>query len=1339
MTRIDRIVSVASLPLFPLLFLSAGAVSGGEESAVPRPPAADPDPNPDRDPDPEVASVSLESLLREMVDRDRLARYPTGTRAFTAAQASSHDRRSVSEEEEGWFANNDWSHFLRVETVEGRREWVMMDEEGPGCITRIWMGGSPPYGRLRVYIDGAEEPSIEGGVDEIIGGTKLVGPPLSAIRARGRNLYLPVPYARRCKVTYDGENFWETRNRGIRTWYIIQHRRYLDPRTRVRSFSPEGLEAARPLLREIGRTLLRPEEAIGEVSVRRSTRATLGPSGSLQAEVAADAGGALAIRKLAASVRGADTAEALRDTILRIDVDGEETVSAPVGHFFGSGEGLHPYRGWFREVRDDGRMLCYWVMPLRERARVRLQYRGDATVQAELEVAAGPFGLDERSMRFRAGHRRERIRVEARRGRDWRFATLEGQGVLVGDTLSIHNGARTWWGEGDEKIRVDGEAFPSFFGTGTEDYYGYSYGDAAFFEAPFHAQPTGAGNGSVGWTTNTRSRSLDAIPFRESLRFDMEVWHWGTCEMEYAATTFWYERPSAATSGSSPAKGHLRISGIYPHLATHNQPEEEADRPRHGEAGIGAIVPWAGKLWYITYPQHKTTGSNDKLYEVDESLRRTVRPESVGGTHACRMIHRESNQLIIGPYFIDARGKVRSPDLRQLRGRMTAVMRHLREPARLVYFFDMEGAIYEVDVHTLEVKRLFVKPVPGWHGKGGYTAQGRVVIANNGEHGNDRMYEHVLVGGEARGEEAGVLAEWDGETWRIVERKQFLDVTGPGGLLGSRTDTSPLWAFGWDKRSVILKLLDGGEWHTFRLPKASHTFDPVHGWFTEWPRIREIAPERPMMCAHGTLFDFPIAFRARYTGGIRPISTHLRYIPDFTHWRGEVLLGADDSSMMGNPMCGQAQSNIWFGKREELERFGPRAGHGAVWVGDSVRPGDVSEPFLLAGYAQRTAHFAVNAAQPVRFDLEVDAHGRGDWKPFRSVRVGGYAHLVIPADLTAEWVRVRSEAECVATVYFHYLTPRRARGGEEEIFSGLADASRPIGYAGGRIRPAAHNRSLQWLRRTVDASGRLGPEEYIEVELEGTTRLRFDRDAPDRSDEVRRVARMSRDFEVDAASVIVTDREGRRWRLPKGLAAFDDPLPTGGPRGIREVVSERHLAQIHGTFYEIPRTGTSVAPSFREMKPVASHDRVVDDFCTWRGLLVIAGARTGAAGDGHVFAGDDGQGLWFGAVDDLWKLGKPVGDGGPWKETEVRAGEPSDPYLVTGYDRKSVRLAHDEDRAVTFTIEIDMDHRYYRRYAEIEVEPGDGTLHRFPEGFHAHWVRLRTGADCRATAWFEYR
>src|SRR5690606_34912140 len=111
------------------------------------------------------------------------------------------------------------------------------------------------------------------------------------------------------------------------------------------------------------------------------------------------------------------------------------------------------------------------------------------------------------------------------------------------------------------------------------------------------------------------------------------------------------------------------------------------------EIGIGAVVPWAGKLWMITYSPHCPEGSSDKLYAVDDALQMEIRPESVGGTPAGRMIHRESGQLIIGPYLIDGGGKVRVIHPSKMPGRLTAVARHLKDPANWVYFYDMEGAL----------------------------------------------------------------------------------------------------------------------------------------------------------------------------------------------------------------------------------------------------------------------------------------------------------------------------------------------------------------------------------------------------------------------------------------------------------------------------------------------------------------------------------------------------------------------------------------------------------------------------------------------------------------------
>lgn len=193
------------------------------------------------------------------------------------------------------------------------------------------------------------------------------------------------------------------------------------------------------------------------------------------------------------------------------------------------------------------------------------------------------------------------------------------------------------------------------------------------------------------------------------------------------------------------------ISGVNPELHTFN---------REGECGTGAVVPWAGSLWHLSYAPHMPKGSTDLLYEVKPDFSRVIHTESIGGTPANRMIHRESNQLFIGPYAIDAQGKVRvMPPLlpdgsTNLYGRLTATARHLTDPAHKVYMATMEEGFYEVDVDTLKVTELFRDGniqgksgygshagdlLPGYHGKGAYSGQGRLVYANNGEYSKDAM------------------------------------------------------------------------------------------------------------------------------------------------------------------------------------------------------------------------------------------------------------------------------------------------------------------------------------------------------------------------------------------------------------------------------------------------------------------------------------------------------------------------------------------------------------------------------------------------------------------------
>jgi hypothetical protein len=133
------------------------------------------------------------------------------------------------------------------------------------------------------------------------------------------------------------------------------------------------------------------------------------------------------------------------------------------------------------------------------------------------------------------------------------------------------------------------------------------------------------------------------------------------------------------------------------------------------------------------------------------------------------------------------------------------------------------------------------------------------------------------------------------------------------------------------------------------------------------------------------------------------------------------------------------------------------------------------------------------------------------------------------------------------------------------------------------------------------------------------------------------------------------------------------------------------------------------------------------------------GVKAGTPAANNVFVSADGQqALWAGGIDDLWQLGKPVGQGGPWKDSAVQAGVASDPYLMNGYDRKSLTLKADRDCTVTVEVDFDLQSGF-QKYKTFALKAGVELAYEFPDGFAAHWVRFTADQDCTATAWLDYK
>ena len=796
-------------------------------------------------------------------------------------------------------------------------------------------------------------------------------------------------------------------------------------------------------------------------------------------------------------------------------------------------------------------------------------------------------------------------------------------------------------------------------------------------------------------------------------------------------------------------------SGIYPELAYFNN---------EGECGTGAVVPWADRLWVITYGPHLPYGSSDKLYEITPDLQQIVRPESVGGTPANRMIHKESNQLIIGPYLIGAEREVRIIPPKLMPGRLTGNARHLTDPANKIYYATMEDGLYEVDVRTLAVKGLIKeimnKPKPGqtaevspatitstlsgYHGKGLYSGQGLVILANNGERSPKALLDPTIV--------SGGLGSFNGEgNWSLIRRNQFTEVTGPGGLTGNADPAKdPIWTVGWDFRSVILMVMEDGKWTSYRLPKGSHSYDGAHGWNTEWPRIRDIGEEGSrLMTMHGLFWKFPANFSSKHSAGVTPRSAYLKVIGDFTRWQDRLVFGCDDTAKseflnkrpakgaLAGP--GQSQSNLWFTALDAPDKLGPAIGRGSVWVDEPVQAGVPSDPFLLAGFAKRAVQLQHDGAAAIKFTLEIDERGDGQWKSWREVSLKAdetTQWVEIPATVAGAWIRAKADRDVAkASVTFQYAAKDERVTERGTLFKGLSKAGDSSSQGAFLLTRGANLRTLSVLAASVTPDQTTIGEAY---ELSADLKLTKQKDSEVAAYVQKNAPIPQGIITADEASVIF-EESGVRWRLPRSASpAQDTLLARSALRKAREVCTERDMLQAHGTFYELPALNAKGAI---RMRPIATSDTAVHDYCSYRGLLVLSGVSASAAQDDrHIIRSDDGKAaVWVGAADDLWQLGKPRGFGGPWKNTTVQKGIPSDPYIMTGYDKKRITLANHGEVETTITVELDAagDGRF-AAYQSFKLAPGAKETFEFPDWINAYWVRTVSSATTNATAQLTY-
>lgn len=497
--------------------------------------------------------VSVKTLLAEMIDARAVAIWPQP--AYTLKQASSYDRSSIAANKPGWFANGDYNQFIRQEEKDGHTEFVMMDAAGAGAVVRFWLTTQVKPGKLRFYFDNETKASLEIPAYDLLKGGFNVGPallnPHSSYEPAGKGgntMYFPLPYQYHCKITFE---FTDSATINTSHYYQINYRTYTAG-TKVKTFSKSDLVANKPAIDKTEAALWHPPIYYKGQKIKKQQVI----AANKQLIISLPKGNA-AVKSLTIKITTANKenlAAALRSVILKIDFDGAQTVWCPVGDFSGSGYGGKVIKSWYRDLDETGTITTRWVMPYQKNAVITIINKAPFDVNATVSTIVDSWKWDDNSMYFHTTYKYEENIKDAKWDYDvtrlaakdtaapieWNFVTIKGKGIYLGNTLAVNNHMNSWYGEGDAKVWVDDDIFPSEFGTGLEDYYNTSWAPVVLYQTPFANAPRADNESSFGHNTFTRTRNLDGIPFKTSFKYDLEMLSWDGGTIDAAATVYWY-------------------------------------------------------------------------------------------------------------------------------------------------------------------------------------------------------------------------------------------------------------------------------------------------------------------------------------------------------------------------------------------------------------------------------------------------------------------------------------------------------------------------------------------------------------------------------------------------------------------------------------------------------------------------------------------------------------------------------------------------------------------------------------------------------------------------------
>ncbi|MCA9428355.1 MAG: DUF2961 domain-containing protein, partial [Candidatus Omnitrophica bacterium] len=117
-----------------------------------------------------------------------------------------------------------------------------------------------------------------------------------------------------------------------------------------------------------------------------------------------------------------------------------------------------------------------------------------------------------------------------------------GMGRYIGCLLGVRYLEKSWWGEGEVKVYLDGDTeFPTICGTGSEDYVGLSWGIQEATQ-----RYLGCNLNREGYVSMYRWHLPDPIVWKEDIRVTIQQLSWAPYgyderQDDWSVATFWYE------------------------------------------------------------------------------------------------------------------------------------------------------------------------------------------------------------------------------------------------------------------------------------------------------------------------------------------------------------------------------------------------------------------------------------------------------------------------------------------------------------------------------------------------------------------------------------------------------------------------------------------------------------------------------------------------------------------------------------------------------------------------------------------------------------------------------